>query len=123
MNKIISSSLIVGSLSASLFADCKVLNFGEINQNPYKIFGVNENFKLVNYQAFSASKPIVYRDLENKYQVKSFSDAYNEFFNYVKENSIKECTTNSYKGISNLDIKYFVDDKYYYFSATLNYFN
>ena len=120
MNKIISSTLLVGLLGTSLFADCKVLNFGQINQNPYKIFGTNENPKVVDYQAFFASKPIVYRDLENKFQVKTFSDAYNEFFNYVKENAVKECTTNSYKGLSNLDIKYFIDDKYYYFSATVN---
>ncbi|WP_418179151.1 hypothetical protein ACNSOO_10145 [Aliarcobacter lanthieri] len=123
MNKIVSSILLIGSLSTSLFGDCKVLNFGEPNQIQIKIFGSNEVLKVVDYQAFSSSKLIVYRDLENKFQVKSFSDAYNEFFNYVKENAIKECTSSKYKGISNMDIKYQIDDNYYYFSATLNYLN
>lgn len=123
MNKFISSILSVGVLATSVFADCKILNFGEPNQNPFKFFGKNENLKVIDYQAYTASKPIVYRDSDNKFQVKSFSDAYNEFFTYVKENAIKECTQNSYEGISNLDIKYVIDDKYYYFSATLNYIN
>ena len=123
MKKIISGFVLISLQSTNLFADCKVLNFGEANQKEFKLFGSEERLKVVDYQAYTSAKSIVYKDSENKFQVKSFPDAYNEFFNYAKESAIKECEINNYKGISNLDIKYQVDDKYYYFSATLNYVN
>lgn len=41
MKKIVLSTGLLGLLSINLFTDCKVLNFGEANQNGFKLFGSN----------------------------------------------------------------------------------
>ncbi|OCL86794.1 hypothetical protein AAX26_01100 [Aliarcobacter thereius] len=106
----------------NLFADCKILNFGEV-QKSSKGFFKDEIPKIVDYQAYSSAKPRLVKDNKGEYQFKTFIDSYNEFFIYIRDISIKTCETNGYKGISNLDIKFSTDDKTYYFTATLNYFN
>ncbi|TLS70991.1 hypothetical protein FE246_08480 [Aliarcobacter thereius] len=121
MKKIISTLLLTTTLSTTLFADCEVLNFGEPNQNPIKLLGTNEVPKVVNYNAYSVSKPIAYYDSKNKMQIKSFTDAYGEFFRYVRDSAIEDCKEGGYKEIANVDIKFQIDERYYYFAATLNY--
>ena len=48
-------------------------------------------------------------------KLKSFNDAYSEFFNHVKTTAIEECKINKYQGIVNMDVKYFVDENNFSF--------
>ena len=126
MKKTILTALLSTLLSAQLFADCSVLNFGApITTQKVKLFGLDEkeNIKVVDYQVAYATKGRFYRDENGKLQLKSFNDAYSEFFNYVKETAMEECNKNKYQSIVNLDIKYFIDENNYFFTATFNYIN
>lgn len=113
--------VLISIMASNLFADCKVLNFGEANRVSSKFFGSNEVFEVVDYQAYSSAKPRLYKDNKGEFQFKPFIEAYNEFFLYLRDTAIKMCETSEYSGISNVDIKFAVDEKTYYFTATLNY--
>lgn len=126
MKKIILSTLLSTVLSAQLFADCNVLNFGPyIPMQKIKLFGSNdkETGQVVDYQSLHSSKGRFYRDETGKLQLRTFNDAYGEFFNYVKDTASEECKNNKYQGIVNVDIKYFVDENNYFFTATYNHIN
>ncbi len=126
MKKIILSTLISTVLSAQLFADCNVLNFGQyIPTQKIKFFGSNdkETGQVVDFQSVYSSKGRFYRDENGKLQLRTFNDAYGEFFNYVKTTAFEECKNNKYQGIVNVDIKYFVDENNYFFTATYNHIN
>lgn len=126
MKKIILGSLISAFLSTQIYADCNTPNFGAyIPTQKIKLFGSSEKEtgQVVDYQAIYASKGRFYRDSDGKLQLKTFNDAYSEFFNHVKNTAIEECKTNKYQGIVNMDVKYFVDENNFFFSATYNYIN
>ena len=126
MKKIILGTLVSTFLSAQLFADCNVLNFGsQIPRQKIKLFGSDEKEtgQVVDFQAVYSTKGRFYKDTDGKLQLRTFNDAYGEFFNYLKESAIQECKNNKYQGIVNVDIKYLVDENSFFFTATFNYIN
>lgn len=126
MKKIILGTLVSTLFSAQLFANCEVLNFGpHIPTQKFKLFGANDEktIQVVEYQTVYSTTGRFYRDSDGKLQLRKFNEAYGDFFNYLKETATQECKTNKYQGIVNIDIKYFVDENNYFFSATYNYIN
>lgn len=126
MKKIILGTLVSSFLSAQLFADCNIINFGSSTPTQkIKLFGSNEkeSGQVVDFQAIYSTKGRFYKDENGKLQLRTFNDAYGEFFNYLKDTAIQECKTNKYQGIVNMDIKYFVDENSFFFSATYNHIN
>jgi hypothetical protein len=126
MKKIILGTLVSVFLSTQIYADCNTLNFGpHIPTQKIKFFGSSEKEtgQVVGYQAIYSTKGRFYRDSDGKLQLKTFNDAYGEFFNYVKATAFEECKTNNYQGIVNVDIKYVVDENNYFFTATYNNIN
>ncbi len=126
MKKIILGTLVSTFLSAQLFADCNVLNFGsQIPNQKIKLFGSDEKVsgQVIDFQAVYSTKGRFYKDENGKLQLRTFNDAYGEFFKYLKDTAIQECQNNKYQGIVNVDIKYFVDENNFFFTATFNYIN
>lgn len=126
MKKIILGTLVSAFLSAQLFADCEVLNFGSpIPNQKIKLFGSDEKVsgQVVDFQAIYATKGKFYRDEEGKLKLRTFNDAYGEFFKELKETAIQECKDKKYQGIVNVDIKHMVDENNYFLTATYNYTN
>jgi uncharacterized protein involved in tolerance to divalent cations len=112
MKKIVWGSLLSSFLAVQGLANCDVLNFGPNEKSSRQI---------VDFQSVYATKGRVYRDAENKLQIKGFNDSYGEFFAYLQNTAIKECKANKYQGVVNVNIKYIADENYFYFSATYNY--
>jgi hypothetical protein len=126
MKKLIIGTLLSVLISEQVFADCNIINFGsQTPTNKIKFFGSSEKEtgQVVDFQAIYSTKSRFYRDSENKLQLKSFNDAYGDFFNYVKETAMQECKDRNYQGIVNMDIKYFVDENSFFFTATYNHTN
>ena len=125
MKKIILGTLISTILSSQLFASCEVLNFGSYTPTQkLKLFGKDEKtLQVVDFQSVYSTTGRFYRDSDGKLQLKKFNEAYGEFFNYLKETAFEECKTNKYQGIVNVDIKFFVDENSYFFTATYNHLN
>ncbi|WP_419673061.1 hypothetical protein [Aliarcobacter butzleri] len=125
MKKVILGTLISTILSSQLFASCEVLNFGAYTPTQkFKLFGKDEKtLQVVDFQSVYSTTGKFYRDSDGKLQLKKFNDAYGEFFNYLKETAFEECKTNKYQGIVNVDIKFFVDENSYFFTATYNHLN
>lgn len=126
MKKLIIRTLLAVLLSEQVFADCNIINFGpEIQTNKIKLFSSSEkeSGQVIDFQAIYSTKGRFYKDSENKLQLKTFNDAYGEFFSYLKDTAIEECEEKKYQGIVNMDVKYFVDENSFFFSATYNYIN
>lgn len=125
MKKYISSLLI---LSSTLFADCNIINMGAIDQEytlEFKGFTKIEKkpiYNIVSSDSVYANKPKLFTNSENKYEFRTFVDAYGAFYKEASEMLIKECKDNKYDGISNFSITYTIDDKSYYFVASTNFY-
>lgn len=89
------------------------------------MFGSDEKVsgQVIDFQVVYSTKGRFYKDENGKLQLRTFNDAYGEFFKYLKDTAIQECQNNKYQGIVNVDIKYFVDENNFFFTATFNYIN
>jgi uncharacterized protein involved in tolerance to divalent cations len=126
MKRLIIRTLLSVLISDQVFADCNIINFGPQTQaSKIKFIGSSEkeSGQVVDFQAIYSTKGRFYRDTENKLQLKTFNDAYGEFFTYIRDTASKECKEKNYQGIVNMDVKHFVDENTYFFSATYNYIN
>ena len=99
--------VVTAFLAAFLHADCNIIS------SAAKDLGELRGTDAV---ALSLSK--AYYDDDKKMQIRSYSDAYLDFYKQATDYIQEDCEKYGFKVIYNFKVNHLVDENYYHFNAT-----